>query len=70
MLLTNRGQRFIISKIDQIDKVIAIINRKDDLEDKLVVCENGKNYTNNEIEKLIQFQEKYFKHKIIRKTQK
>ena len=47
-------------------KVIAIINRKDDIEDKLIVCKNNENYTNEEINKFIDFQEKYFKHKIIR----
>ena len=47
-------------------KVIAIINRKDDNEDKLVVCDKNEDYTNEEIKKLINFQEKYFKYKIIR----
>ena len=46
-------------------KVIAIINRKDDNEDKLVVCDKNEDYTNEEIKKLINFQEKYFKYKII-----
>ena len=47
-------------------KIIAIINRKDDIEDKLVVCDKTKNYTNKEIEDFIIFQEKYHKYKIIR----
>ena len=46
-------------------KVIAIISRKDDIEDKLVVCDKNKNYSIEEIEELVSFQEKYFKHKII-----
>ena len=47
-------------------KVIGIIKRKDDIEDKLIVCEKNKNYTNKEIEKLVDFQEKFFNYKIIR----
>lgn len=47
-------------------KVICIVNRTDDVEDKLIVCDIDKNYTNEEIEELIYFQEKYFKHILIR----
>jgi inorganic pyrophosphatase len=47
-------------------KVIAVIHRLNDNEDKLVVCNNDKEYSNDEIEKNVNFQEKYFKHKIIR----
>lgn len=47
-------------------KVLAVINRKDDIEDKLIVCDKNEDYTNEEIKKLINFQEKYFKYKIIR----
>lgn len=46
-------------------KVIAIINRKNDIEDKLVVCEENKDYSKEEIKKAVNFQEKYFKSKII-----
>ena len=46
--------------------VIAIIERIDDIEDKLVVAPIGLEFTNEEIEKAIKFQEQYFKHKIIR----
>lgn len=46
-------------------KVIAIINRKNDIEDKLVVCDKGKTFTKQEIKQLVNFQEKYFKSKII-----
>lgn len=45
-------------------KVIAIIERSDDVEDKLVV--SNKDYSDEEIEKYVNFIEKYFKHKIIR----
>ena len=47
--------------------VIAIIDRLDDNESKLVVVPNGLEYSDEEIEEQIQFQEKYFKHKIVRK---
>jgi len=43
---------------------IAIIHRINDDDDKLVVSVNGKNFSNQEIEKIILFQEKYFQHEI------
>lgn len=46
-------------------KVIAIIHRIDDVEDKLVVVPNGVTFTKEEIEKQVHFQEKFFKTKII-----
>ena len=45
---------------------IAIIHRTDD-EDKLVVVPKGVKLSDEEIEKQIEFQEKWFKHVIIRK---
>jgi inorganic pyrophosphatase len=47
-------------------KVIAIINRKNDIEDKLIVCDINKNYTDEEIKEFVHFQEQYFDYKIIR----
>ena len=47
-------------------KVVAIIHRLDDDDDKLVVTLGDYNPTDDEIEKATEFQEKYFKHKIIR----
>ena len=50
-----------------IAKVIAVIQRFDDIENKLVgVCDFNKNYTDKQIEELTSFTEKYFKTKIIR----
>jgi len=46
--------------------VIAIISRKDDIEDKLVITEKNKDYSRAEINKMVYFQEKYFRHKIIK----
>ena len=45
-------------------KVIAIVHRLNDNEDKLVVHNYGY-LSSNEIEEAINFQEKYFKHEII-----
>ena len=45
-------------------KVIAIVRRLNDNEDKLVVYSYGY-LSSNEIEEAINFQEKYFKHEII-----
>ena len=46
--------------------VIAIIERLDDVEDKLVAVPKGVSYSNEEIEQILHFQEQYFKHRIIR----
>lgn len=46
--------------------VIAIIERKDDIEDKLVIAKKGENYSTVEIRKLTNFQEKNYRSKIIR----
>lgn len=46
--------------------VIAIIERLNDNEAKIVVVPNGLEYTDEEIEELLYFQEKFFKHRIIR----
>ncbi len=48
-------------------KCIAVIHRTDDDDDKLVVSALGQNFTDEEIEKLTEFQEKWFKHIISRK---
>ena len=47
-------------------RVIAIIHRENDDDDKLIVVKDGKNYTNDQIEALVEFQEQWFKHVIIR----
>ena len=46
--------------------VIAIVERKDDVEDKLIVVPTGLDFTDEEIEDMIQFQESFFNHSIIR----
>lgn len=47
-------------------KCIAIIHRTDDDDDKLIVVPKDKEYTNDQIDALTEFQEQYFKHIIIR----
>ena len=48
-------------------KVIAIIHRTNDNDDKLVVAPVDKNYTDEQIIALTEFQEQYFKSIILRK---
>lgn len=42
-------------------KCIAIIHRLDDKDDKLVVVPQGKNYSDDQIRALTEFQERFFK---------
>ena len=46
-------------------KVIAVIRREDDIEEKWVVAPDGASYSKEEIEQQVNFQERYFKHSII-----
>lgn len=45
-------------------KVIAIIHRYDDVEEKWVVAPEGVSFTKEEIEKMVWFQEQYFQSEI------
>ena len=47
-------------------KVIAIIHRTNDNDDKLVVCPENKDYSDDKIDALTEFQERFFEHIIIR----
>ena len=47
-------------------KCIAVIHRLNDDDDKLIITSKGRNFTNKEIDVLIEFQEKFYKHEIIR----
>ncbi|MBQ9659328.1 MAG: inorganic diphosphatase [Clostridia bacterium] len=47
-------------------EVIAIIHRTNDDDDKLVVMEKGRNYTDDQIRVLTEFQERWFESVIIR----
>lgn len=50
---------------EYVGKVVAIVHRFDDIEDKWVVAPEGAYYTKEEIIKQIEFQERFFKFKII-----
>lgn len=47
-------------------RVIAIIHRTNDNDDKLIVSKTGKDYSDDAIRALTEFQEQYFKSEIIR----
>ena len=46
-------------------KVIAIVNRENDIENKWIVAPEGMNFSKAEIIEKIKFQEKYFKSDIV-----
>lgn len=46
-------------------KIIAIIHRRDDIEEKWVVAPEGMVFTKEEIAEQVKFQEQYFKTEII-----
>ena len=48
-------------------KCIAAIHRLDDDDDKLVIAPEEKIYTKQQIEALVEFQERFFEHEIIEK---
>lgn len=47
-------------------KVIAVVHRLEEEDDKLVVVKKGKNYSNEQIEALVEFQEFCHPHTILR----
>lgn len=49
---------------------IAIIHRTNDNDDKLIIVPKDKEYSDDEINALCEFQEQYFEHVIIRKLVK
>ena len=58
----------VFEPVDEYEgECIAIVHRTNDNDDKLVVVPIGKNYSNDAINALIEFQEQYFEHIIIRK---
>ena len=61
---------YVLGEFDPLDefegKVVAIIRRTNDDDDKLVVVRDGKNYTDDQIRALTEFQEQYFESDIIR----
>lgn len=51
-------------------RCIAVIHRINDDDDKLVIVPDGTDYSDEQIEDLVEFQEKYFEHEIVRKSPK
>lgn len=47
-------------------KCIAVVHRTNDNDDKLIIVPKDKDYSNDAIDALIEFQERFFKHIIIR----
>lgn len=47
-------------------KCIAIVHRTKDNDDKLIIVPTNKEYSDDAINALIEFQEQYFEHEIIR----
>jgi len=45
---------------------VAIVHRLDDDDDKLVVIPEGETISDEEIEKMVEFQEKWYRHQVIR----
>ena len=45
---------------------IAVLHRTNDDDDKLVVTPSGEDFSDEEIGKMVEFQEKWFKHVILR----
>lgn len=46
-------------------KIVAIVRRRDDVEEKWVVCPEGMSFCKDEIMKQIRFQEQYFQSEIV-----
>ncbi len=65
---------YLLGVFEQVDdyegKCIAIIHRTNDNDDKLVIAPVEKDYPDDAIEALVEFQEQYFKHILIRKKKK
>ena len=51
---------------EYIGKCIAIVHRTNDNDDKLIIVPEGKEYSDDAINALVEFQKQYFKHIIIR----
>ena len=61
---------YVIGVFEPLDtfegKVVAIIHRTNDYDDKLVVCPENKDYSDDQIEALTEFHERFFEHIIVR----
>ena len=61
---------YVLGEHDPLEKftgrVVAIIHRTNDDDDKLVVMKDGRNYTDEQIRALTEFQEQWFESIILR----
>ena len=48
-------------------RCIAVIHRTNDDDDKLIIVPDGEIYSDEQIENLVEFQERYFEYEIIRR---
>lgn len=48
-----------------VGKVIAVVRRLDDVEDKWIVAPEGLSFTKEDIERTIEFQERFFRSELI-----
>lgn len=60
---------YVIGEFNPLEKyegyVLAIIKRKNDIEDKLVVCNDLNKYNKDQIKALVEFQERFFESTIL-----
>ena len=65
---------YVLGIFDRVDKFtgkcIAVIRRKNDKDDKLIVVPEDKSYSDKEILAITEFQERFFKSVVIRGTNK
>lgn len=61
---------YVLGVFDSVEnykgKCVAIIHRTNDDDDKLIIVPEGKEYSDEQIEALTEFQEQYFEHEIWR----
>ena len=61
---------YVLGVFDPIEtftgRCIAIIHRLDDDDDKLIIVPEGKSYSDEQIQALVEFQEQFFKSIIVR----
>lgn len=57
----------VFEPVERFDgECIAVIHRTDDDDDKLIIVPDGKQYSDDAIDALTEFQERFFEHAIIR----
>ena len=57
----------VFEPVERFDgECIAVIHRTDDDDDKLIIVSDGKQYSDDAIDALTEFQERFFEHTIIR----